>query len=112
MNSNGGVWKQPPLNDRGAARMKLAQFKSNATDSARLGALVDGHVVDIGSLALEAQKAGGKTSDWLLSTSTTLEVIERGDAAIEELSALLESGKARGLLRDERLSVPVDSVSF
>jgi 2-keto-4-pentenoate hydratase/2-oxohepta-3-ene-1,7-dioic acid hydratase in catechol pathway len=92
--------------------MKLAQFKSNETGACRLGALIDGHVVDIGLLAATARDAGIRTENWLAEVTTTLEVMERGDQGLAELGALVEQGRARGLARDPQLSFPADQVSF
>ena len=88
-------------------RMKLAQFKSKDSEKQRLG-LLDGDVVwDVGELAHAHQSNDATVADWLLETNSTLEVINRGGEALEQLNGLLSSQSAMqgsalaGLREDE-----------
>lgn len=86
--------------------MKLLQFKSRGSDEQRLGALVDDVVCDVAELARARRSSETTVPDWLLEVNTTLDVINRGAEALEQLSALLsfQSGSQRSVvtaLREE-----------
>ncbi len=71
------------------ARMKLAQFKSKDSSRQRLGVLLEDVVCDVAELARAQRSNGASVADWLVDAGSTLDVIDRGAAAIEELNALL-----------------------
>lgn len=73
--------------------MKLAQFKNRDIDRARVGILVGDAVCDLADLARAVQLTGAATPDWLLDVSSTLDVIERGAPAIEEVKNLMNQGR-------------------
>ncbi|HKP37440.1 MAG TPA: fumarylacetoacetate hydrolase family protein [Pyrinomonadaceae bacterium] len=71
--------------------MKLAQFKTRDSDKQRVGVLLGDSVYDVGEVARTIKSTSAATSDWLLETSSTLEIITRGHEALEEVAALLET---------------------
>ena len=72
-------------------RMKLAQFKSKGSEKQRLGLLIGDIVCDVGDLAGAQRARGATVADWLLETNRTLDVINRGAEALEQLNGLLTS---------------------
>jgi len=74
--------------------MKLAQFKTNNSDRQRLGILVGDVICDVAELARAVKSAGGNPAEWLLEVDSTLGVIKRGPAALDDLNALLSHGPA------------------
>src|SRR5580765_773716 len=75
--------------------MKLAQFKTRDSDKQRLGLAVGDTVCDVAELARAVKAAGSATVPWLLEVNSTLEVIGRGQSAVEEISALLMNNGSR-----------------
>jgi acylpyruvate hydrolase len=69
--------------------MKLAQFKTNNADHQRLGILIGDVICDVVELARAVKDAGANPADWLLEIDSTLGVIKRGPAALNDLNALL-----------------------
>jgi 2-keto-4-pentenoate hydratase/2-oxohepta-3-ene-1,7-dioic acid hydratase in catechol pathway len=69
--------------------MKLAQFKTRESDKHRVGVLLADVVCDVAELARAIKSTSAETPDWLLETSSTLDIISRGPAALEEIAALL-----------------------
>jgi 2-keto-4-pentenoate hydratase/2-oxohepta-3-ene-1,7-dioic acid hydratase in catechol pathway len=92
--------------------MKLAQFKTTATDGGRPGFLMDGSVIDLAALALALKQSGGQTSTWLPEVKDTLDIIRRGDEAIAEIKALVDEARAGRVAIDERLAFALDSVEL
>jgi 2-keto-4-pentenoate hydratase/2-oxohepta-3-ene-1,7-dioic acid hydratase in catechol pathway len=92
--------------------MKLAQFESETSAAGRLGILIDDTLADVAGLAGAVQKAGLPVASWLLNATNTLDVIRRGDEALSEVAALIESAKAKGLTKREGICFAIDSVSF
>src|SRR5688572_20361907 len=69
--------------------MKLAQFKPKNANQPCLGVLLGDVVCNVAELA-RTQRAGGATvSDWLLEADSTLDIVNRGAEAVEQLNALL-----------------------
>ncbi len=91
--------------------MKLAQFKLKGNDQQRLGWQVGDAVCDVGALARAAQSIGRPLEDWLLGVNSTLEVVERGAAALDQLRALLHSDRAE-TARAGAVVYPFDSIDF
>lgn len=74
--------------------MKLAQFKTKDLDKQRVGVLLDEVICDLAELA-DAIKTSSETSaDWLLETNSTLGIIVRGPAVLEQLNALVNSHRS------------------
>lgn len=68
--------------------MKLAQFRSKDSSEPRLGVVLGDVICDVAELA-RAQRMGGTTvADWLLEANGTLEVVNRGAEAVEQLNSL------------------------
>ena len=92
--------------------MKLAQFTRQNSDQRRLGMLIGDVVCDVAELARAVNDAGGKTAEWLLAVSSTLEVVRRGPTAIDELHSLLDGSRREattlGVLTGHRL----DGIKF
>jgi acylpyruvate hydrolase len=76
--------------------MKLAQFKTRDADKQRLGIAVGDAVCDVAELARAVTAAGGAPASWLLEANNTLDVIERGESALSEISALFGDSQSRG----------------
>jgi len=92
--------------------MKLAQFKIEGTAERKLGLFLNEKLIDVAALAGAVKKSGGQASDWLLEVSSTLDVIRRGDEAINEIGALLKVANQEAILKDERVAYKIDSVEF
>src|SRR5882757_6478652 len=75
--------------------MKLAQFRTRESDKQRLGLAVGDVVCDVAELARAVKAAGSATAPWLLEVNSTVEVISRGESAVEEISALLTNNVSR-----------------
>ena len=71
--------------------MKLTQFKTKEANKQRAGILLGDVVCDVAELARAFKSSGAAVSDWLIQTSSTLEIISRGADALRELSALVSS---------------------
>jgi 2-keto-4-pentenoate hydratase/2-oxohepta-3-ene-1,7-dioic acid hydratase in catechol pathway len=69
--------------------MKVCQFKTRSSDQNRLGILTGDVVSDVAEVARAMKAAGGNPPSWLLSASTTLQVMQRGESALAEINALL-----------------------
>ena len=92
--------------------MKLTQFRKGASRNQRLGALVGDYIVDIGAMAREVKSIGVKTPDWLTDVNSTLQVIERGERALEEITQLIDrAGTDAVSLNEDVIGLP-DAVEF
>jgi acylpyruvate hydrolase len=69
--------------------MKLTQFRKPPSTHQRLGALFGEYVVDVGALAREVQSIGGPVAEWLPGISSTLELIQRGPKALEDIQRVI-----------------------
>ena len=79
--------------------MKLTQFKTKESDRQRLGVLVGDVVCDVAELAHAVKSAGGEPASWLLEAKDTLDVIGRGESALNDINALFgdsQSPSGRG----------------
>src|SRR2546426_3919181 len=74
--------------------MKLAQFKTENSEKRRLGVLLDDIVCDVAELARALKSSGREPASWLLEVTSTLDLINRGPAAIDELKTLLSNVQA------------------
>ena len=92
--------------------MKLAQFKTREATGHRLGLLVNEKLIDLIALARAVKLSGAPAVSWLLDDANTLDVIRRGNEALEELSALLNDAGQSTILRDERVALNPDAVEF
>src|SRR5207249_7523849 len=92
--------------------MKLAQFTRQNSDQPRLGGLIDDGVCDVAELARAVRDAGGKTADWLLAVSSTLEVVRRGPTAINELGSLVNLHKSNTSTRGVVVGHRLDEINF
>lgn len=90
--------------------MKLAQFKTKASDKQRLGILVGDVVCDVAELARAVKSAGRDVSSWLLDANDMLAVIERGESGLEEINSLLSSGLRPG--RGMAAAYDIDAIDF
>jgi len=91
--------------------MKICQFKTNDSQTHRLGiSITDDTVCDVSELARAVKSAGGTVSDWLLEVNSTLAVISRGPSAARELASLLDSGAHAG--KGQTTAYLVDAIEF
>jgi 2-keto-4-pentenoate hydratase/2-oxohepta-3-ene-1,7-dioic acid hydratase in catechol pathway len=91
--------------------MKLCQFKTNNSDRQRLGVLIgDDIVCDVAEIARAVQSAGGAAADWLLEANSTLDVIQRGSSATQDLASLLAGGAGSG--RGQTAGYSLNSIEF
>ncbi len=91
--------------------MKLAQFKTKTLDQPRLGVAVDDFVCDLAELARAVKAAGGTPPAWLLDVNNTLAVINRGEAALNEIRLLLGDSK-RSEGREMVAAYSLDQIEF
>lgn len=91
--------------------MKLAQFRTDGSEARRLGILLGDLVCDVSELARAAKGAGGNPADWLLEVDGTLEVIKRGAAALDEITALLDGSQPLSA-SGSAVAYAVDSIEF
>src|SRR6266700_2447821 len=88
--------------------MKLAQFKTKDSDQQRLGMLIGDDVVcDVAELA----RAVNSPADWLHQAGSTLEVIKRGDSALNGIESLLNVNR-EGSERLASIAYALDSIDF
>ena len=92
--------------------MKLAQFTRQNSDQPRLGGLIDDGVCDVAELARGVDDAGGKTAEWLLAVSSTLEVVRRGPTAIDELQSLFDGNRREATKRGTLTGHRLDGINF
>jgi acylpyruvate hydrolase len=92
--------------------MKLAQFKTETSKRQRLGLLVDERLIDLAALAQSVKQAGGQVADWLLEAANTLDVIKRGAEALDEISTLVQSGRASSVADCEQTTFTLDAIEF
>jgi len=92
--------------------MKLAQFTPIGSSEQSLGVLIDDRVVAVSALALAASRPDKQIPAWRLELTDTLELIERGDEGLAEITALIEQSRSHAFEIDDRFVVPVDSVTF
>src|ERR1041385_7565676 len=91
--------------------MKLGQFNAKGSRQQRLGILIGEVVCDVAELARAVKSAGRTVEEWLLSVDSTLEVIERGVTAVEEIRALIESSQFSAG-RGGVVAYSLDSIEF
>lgn len=90
--------------------MKLAQFKTKNSDQHRLGILLGDVVCDVAELARAVKSAGSDPAPWLLEVISTLDVIQRGPSAVQEIDALLGHQPPSG--RGQTTAYALDSIDF
>src|SRR6185436_8272869 len=91
--------------------MKLAQFKTKSTPAARAGILIDWGVCDVAELARAIKLSGQETPNWLLETSSTLEIISRGPGGIAEVAKLLSRYQSSST-RTAVVAYQIDQIEF
>lgn len=91
--------------------MKLAQFKTNDAGQPRVGILIGDVVCDVAGLARAVKSAGGNPPDWLLDVSNTLEVIQRGPAALDAINSLI-NGNGAPDRRGHATAYELDAIEF
>jgi len=91
--------------------MKLAQFKTQDADRQRLGLAVGDVVCDVAELARAVKAAGGAPASWLLEANATLDVIGRGESALNEIDALFGDSQPREL-RGQVAGYSLDKIEF
>lgn len=92
--------------------MKLAQFKTPASKTQRLGLLADEGVIDLVALAAAGKEAGIAVPGWLLESTDMLNVISRGDEALADITKLVKDAEAQCISNNEPLAVALDAVEF
>src|SRR5213593_3499759 len=92
--------------------MKLAQFTRQNSDQRRLGMLIGDVVCEVAELARAVDDAGGKTAEWLLAVSSTLEVVRRGSTAIDELQSLFDGNRREATKRGALTGHRLDGINF
>ena len=91
--------------------MKLAQFKIKESDRQKVGISLGEAVCDLAELARAVKSAGGSPAEWLPEASSTLDVIQRGAAALDEINSLLNDDE-RHARRTSVVAHAVDSIEF
>lgn len=92
--------------------MKLAQFRTEGSAKQKLGLFTNEKLIDVAAFAHAVKQYGGQASDWLLEVTSTLDVIRRGNEALNEIDALLKVANQEAILKDERVAFMLDSVEF
>lgn len=107
--------------------MKLAQFTPDlSTDHPALqrssllasesfgvlSVLIDDRLVAVSALALAVSSADIEIPQWMLKAPDMLDVIERGDKALADITGLIKRAPDSIFEIDGRFAVPVDLVSF
>lgn len=92
--------------------MKLTQFKTKSSDGQRLGLLAGERVVDVAALAAAVKESGGEVSAWLLEVTDTLDVIRRGEEALQEIHKLINEAESRGVASDAGTAFALDAIEF
>ncbi len=89
--------------------MKLAQFRDQKSGRPRLGLSSQGKLVDVSRRAEAVAAEGTEVPGWLLQVQSTLEVIERGAAALSDLTQLITG---RELAVDDHTVFDPDKIAF
>jgi 2-keto-4-pentenoate hydratase/2-oxohepta-3-ene-1,7-dioic acid hydratase in catechol pathway len=92
--------------------MRLAQFKTKDSPSARLGLSLSERLIDVSALAQTVKGGGGEVAGWLLQANATLDVISRGSQGLDDIKALVAEAQVRSLAFDERFAFSLDSIEF
>ena len=91
--------------------MKLAQFKTKNSDQQRLGILIGDAICDVTELARAVKSGGGNPASWLVEVNSSLDVIQRGSSAVEEINTLLD-GSLSASGRTQTVAHALDSIDF
>lgn len=91
--------------------MKLAQFKTKDSDRQKVGISIVEAVCDLAELARAVKSAGGSPAQWLLDVNSTLDVIQRGASALDQINSLLNDGEPRSG-RTSVVAHAADSIEF
>lgn len=91
--------------------MKLARFKTTESDTGRVGALVDGKLIDLAGLA-NALTQESDAARWLTTIQAIEEIIARGNQGLDDINALLSNAPAGEALKNDQLVFAVDAVTF
>jgi 2-keto-4-pentenoate hydratase/2-oxohepta-3-ene-1,7-dioic acid hydratase in catechol pathway len=91
--------------------MKLGQFKTKSSNKQRLGALLGDMVFDVAELARGIRMTGLDVPHWLPEASSTLELIQRGTGAVEQVAALV-AGSERPPGRVAMVAYGIDEIEF
>jgi 2-keto-4-pentenoate hydratase/2-oxohepta-3-ene-1,7-dioic acid hydratase in catechol pathway len=92
--------------------MKFAQFKTDESNTPRLGILVDEKLIDLAALVHAINPTIGQASSWLREISDMMEVIRHGEDGLLEISALVKGAQEDANLIGEGLAFAVDEVEF
>ena len=92
--------------------MKLAQFTPIGSTEQSLGVLIDDRVVSVSALAMAARRPDRPRLSWLLESPDMVDLIERGDRGLADITALIKGAPSSIVETDERFAVQVDSVRF
>ncbi|HSE36369.1 MAG TPA: fumarylacetoacetate hydrolase family protein [Blastocatellia bacterium] len=92
--------------------MKLAQFTPIGSTEQSLGVLIDDRVVSVSALAMAARRPDRPRLSWLLESPDMVDLIERGDRGLADITALIKGAPSSIVEIDERFAVQVDSVRF
>lgn len=91
--------------------MKLAQFRTENSESRRLGILIGDAVCDVAELARAAKSAGHDPASWLLEVDSTIAVIERGSDGLADINSLLDPGPANSTV-SATVAYSIDDIEF
>jgi len=91
--------------------MKLAQFQTKNSDQRRLGILIGNAICDVAELARAVKSGGGNPASWLVEANSSLDVIQRGSSAVEEINTLLD-GSLSASGRAQTVAYALDSIDF
>jgi 2-keto-4-pentenoate hydratase/2-oxohepta-3-ene-1,7-dioic acid hydratase in catechol pathway len=91
--------------------MKLAQVETEGSGKL-LGIQAGGKVINLAALARAVKQSGGQVAAWLIEARDMLDIIRRGDEAIDEIKNLVAIAQTGGLATGERLAVAIDSIKF
>lgn len=89
--------------------MKFAQFKRGPAASQSVGVLVNNRLVDIPAAA---NSISGEVAAWLRNVRSSLEIIERGAEALDQVRTLVQQIPTERLAGGETISFAPDAVTF
>jgi acylpyruvate hydrolase len=92
--------------------MKFAQYKRSAGGPQRLGAFGGNHLIDIAAMARDVSSIDRQLPKWLLEVNSTLEVIQRGRAALAEIEQLIDRAGGEAISLNEDVIVSPDYVQY
>lgn len=90
--------------------MKLAQYTTASGGPQQVGILTGQGLLNLAHLARATKRTSEEAPSWLLDLHSTMEIIQRGDSALEEIRLLVDRGMNNQIADD--LLTPPDNVEF